>query len=79
MKSAQEIRDDMFRKKLGEDSHKLWCWHSCFANKCEGRPTLQFIEEQRAAGNKVKAGYTCTSVRGYHDRHVLVLKPTSMH
>lgn len=66
---------DMFRKKLGEGSHKLWRWHRSFANKCEGRPTLQFIEEQLAAGNKVKAGYTCTSVRGYHDRHVLVLKP----
>ena len=71
-KTAAEILEDMTRKKLRVDSHKRWFWKRSFAGKIDGKPTLQVIEEELAAGTRVKAGYTCTQIRGYHDRWVLV-------
>ena len=74
MKTAAEIHADMTSKKLRDDSHETWNWKRSFAGKVDGKPTLQVIEEALAAGHKVKAGYTCTQIRGYHDRWVLVSK-----
>lgn len=73
--TAQQIRGDMSRKKLGENSHKAWKWLRCFRGKCDGMPILDVIETHLRAGKKVKAGYTCTQVRGYHDKWILVYPP----
>ena len=72
MKTAADIRADMTRKKLRYGSHESWLWKRSFAGKVDGKPTLQVIEESLASGNKVKAGYTCTPIRGYYDRWVLI-------
>jgi hypothetical protein len=74
---AAEIHADMTRKKLREDSHESWLWKRSFAGKVAGVPTLQAIEEALAAGHKVKAGYTCTQIRGYHDRWILIHSPNN--
>lgn len=75
MKTALEIHTDMTRKKLRDDSHEGWNWKRSFSGKVDGKPTLQVIEEALAAGHKVKAGYTCTNIRGYHDRWILIHSP----
>ena len=75
MKTAAEIHADMTSKKLRDDSHEGWRWKRSFAGKVDGKPTLQVIEEELAAGNRVKAGYTCTQIRSYHDRWILIHSP----
>lgn len=75
MKTAEEIHADMTRKKLREQSHEKWVWVRCFAGKCQGKPVREVIEAQLAAGKRVKAGYTCTQIRGYHDRWLLIYSP----
>lgn len=77
MKTAAEILEDMSRKKLREGSHEGWEWKYSFAGKINEKPTLQVIEELLAAGFRVKAGYTCTQIRGYHDKWVLSKEPGS--
>jgi hypothetical protein len=75
MKTAEEIREATYRKKLREESHDDWSWYHCFGGRCDGVPTLEMIEANLAAGNKVKSGYTCTDIRGYHDKWILVKRP----
>lgn len=76
MKTVEEIRNDMFRKKLARDSHRDWIWYEIFTGLYRGKPSRRLIEEQLAAGNLVKGGYTCTQIRGYHERWILVKEPT---
>lgn len=72
MSTAEDIRWDMFKKKLHPESHLGWQWVHCFAGNAGGKPVERLIEESLAAGLQVKAGYTCTRIRGYHDRWILL-------
>jgi hypothetical protein len=72
LKTELEIYDDLFRKKLDPNSHQEWRWYACFGGACDGMPTREMIAKHVAAGNKVKAGYTTTDVREYHDRWILI-------
>ena len=77
MQTVDQIHTDLTRKKLREDSHERWVWLHCFAGKCHGKPVRDVIEQQLADGKRVKAGYTCTQIRGYHDRWILVSSPNA--
>jgi hypothetical protein len=77
-KVVDQIMSDINRKKLGENSHDKWQWKRCFAGKCEGYPVREMIQSHLALGHKVKAGYTCTQIRGYHDRWILILHNTTI-
>ncbi len=72
MTAVEQILSDLSHKKLRDGSHEKWIWLRCFAGKCHGKPAREVIEAQLVAGKAVKAGYTCTQVRGYHDRWILV-------
>jgi hypothetical protein len=71
-KTADEIWQNVFNKKIKEESHKKWQWIILRGGKHLGKTAREIITENLEKGNKVKAGYTCTPVRGYHDRWILV-------
>jgi|LakMenE18May11ns_1017448.scaffolds.fasta_scaffold9042289_2 hypothetical protein len=70
--AAEKIISLQSTKKLGTDSHESWFWKRCFAGKCEGIPVREYVKKQIMAGAKVKAGWTATQIRGYHDRWILI-------
>jgi len=70
----EKIYSDISTKNLGRISDTKWDWNISFAGYCNNKPTRQFIEEKIKEGKKVRTGYTCTQIRGYHDRWVLVLR-----
>jgi hypothetical protein len=72
MKTAEEIHAEMYSKKLKDGSHEGWEWMSSFAGKIKECLTIEVIRSHLALGHKVKAGYTCTQIRGYHDRWILI-------
>jgi len=69
---AKKILSLQSTKRLRTDSHESWLWKRCFAGKCEGVPVREYVQNQLVEGNKVKAGWTATQIRGYHDRWLLI-------
>lgn len=74
---VQAVFDEMFRRRLRTDPQlkEGWTVHQSFGTRVGSVPTKAFITEKLQAGHRVRAGYTTTSIRGYHDHHILVGPP----
>lgn len=71
-KTPEEYYDDFYKRRLDPNKTKGWIIERFFGGK--KNEMMKVINNELDEGNKIKCGYFTTSIRGYHERAIMIKK-----